>query len=121
MAAGLPSPRPAAEILGGSGADVLTGSARIYERTGDDATEAYLKGATLALETAQEHGCRYAILTDGSPSCGSNFIYDGDFSGTQIAGAGVTAQVLRDNGIQVWTPDTIDGLLAALGENCDVH
>lgn len=71
LAAGLPVPRPPAEILSADGRDVMRGQARIIENTGQDVTEHYQLAAWLALRTAQEHGCRAALLTDGSPTCGS--------------------------------------------------
>jgi uncharacterized protein YbbK (DUF523 family) len=77
--AGLPTPRPAAEIRGGDGYDVLKNVARIIDRTGADVTASYLRGAELAVDLALSNNCRHAILTDGSPSCGSSFIYDGNF------------------------------------------
>lgn len=41
LAAGLPTPRLPAEILGGTGGDVLAGRARIVESDGRDVTEHY--------------------------------------------------------------------------------
>lgn len=113
--AGLPTPRPPAEIArGASGGAVLNGDARIVEADGNDVTEAYLAGARIALEQAVRHDCRYALLTDGSPSCGGRFIYDGSFSGRTIDGTGVTAALLRQHGITVFSPSEISSLAAAL-------
>ncbi|TIW53756.1 MAG: GNAT family N-acetyltransferase [Mesorhizobium sp.] len=55
----------------------------------------------MALDLARETGCRYAVLTDGSPSCGSSFIYDGSFSRARVAGQGTTTALLEENGIRV--------------------
>jgi hypothetical protein len=55
-------------------------------------------------------GCRHAVLTDGSPSCGSLSIYDGRFAGQKRTGAGVTAALLRASGIEIFTEDAIDEL-----------
>ena len=41
LAAGLPVPRPPAEILSADGRDVMRGQARIIENTGGDVTEHY--------------------------------------------------------------------------------
>jgi uncharacterized protein YbbK (DUF523 family) len=49
---------------------------------GQDVTEQYQLAAWLALRAAQESGCSAALLTDGSPTCGSQFIYDGSFAGS---------------------------------------
>jgi uncharacterized protein YbbK (DUF523 family) len=88
MSAGMPVPRPPAEIAGGAaGADVLAGRARVVEITGGDVTDGFRQAAENALRLATETGCRYALLIDGSPSCGSGFIYDGSFSGGKRGGA----------------------------------
>jgi uncharacterized protein YbbK (DUF523 family) len=99
---GLPVPRPPAEIGGGSGSDVLDGTARIVTPDGSDVTASFLQGASAALALAQEHGVKIAILKQRSPSCGSREIYDGRFEGYRIAGEGVTAALLRRHGILVF-------------------
>ncbi len=92
MAGGMAVPRPPAEIENGaSGLDVLEGRARVIEITGGDVTAQFVAGARKALAFAQDNGCRYALLIDGSPSCGSVAVYDGSFSGRKHAGNGVTA------------------------------
>ncbi|WP_298091029.1 DUF523 domain-containing protein [uncultured Sphingomonas sp.] len=113
--AGLPTPRPPAEIArGASGAAVIERDGSIVEADGTDVTEAYLAGARIALEHATRHDCRYALLTDGSPSCGGSFIYDGSFQGRRIDGEGVTAALLRQHGIVVFSQAEISSLAAAL-------
>lgn len=113
--AGLPTPRPPAEIANGdSGAAVLQRDGRIVEADGNDVTEAYLAGARITLEYALRHDCRYALLTDGSPSCGRSFIYDGTFKSRRIDGEGVTAALLRQHGIAVFSQTEISFLAAAL-------
>ncbi len=108
IAGGLSAPRPAAEI------DPARG--RVWTRDGTDVTAAFQAGAVLALALARREECRFALLTDGSPSCGSGFVYDGQFTGTRIAGAGITAAWLRQHGVQVFAPDAIPALAAALGD-----
>ncbi len=71
LAAGLPVPRPPAEIMSAEGKDVMRGQARIIENTGTDVTGHYQLAAWLALRAAQEAGCTAALLTDGSPTCGT--------------------------------------------------
>ena len=112
LAAGLPTPRLPAEILGGTGGDVLAGRARIVESDGRDVTEHYQLAAWLALKAAQEEGCTAALLTDGSPTCGSQFIYDGTFNGRRKPGAGVAAALLREYGITVFSEQQLPQLLA---------
>ena len=110
-------PRPPAEIAdGASGQHVLTGAARIVDVHGTDVTAPFVDGAQAALALARTHGCRFAILADGSPSCGSSFIYDGNFAGRRHAGAGVTAALLRRHGVEVFADTEIDALAARLDE-----
>jgi uncharacterized protein YbbK (DUF523 family) len=98
---GLGTPRPRAEIVGGDGSDVLAGRARVVTEQGRDVTGAYLEGASRALEASVSSGARVAILKARSPSCGRGAIYDGTFRGSLVAGDGVTAALLRENGIEV--------------------
>ncbi|MGV2121643.1 DUF523 domain-containing protein [Agrobacterium vitis] len=115
QAGGLPTPRPPAEIeQGGNGEDVLQGRARVLEVTGGDVTAEFIAGGSKAVDVALEQGCRYALLIDGSPSCGSGFIYDGSFSGTRHPGFGVTAALLKQAGVAVFSDREIDALEAAL-------
>lgn len=100
---GLPVPRTPAEIKGGTGQDVLAGRARVVNRTGEDVTEAFLKGASAALEMAQKYGVGEAIFKARSPSCGYGWIYDGTFRGQLQPGHGVTAALLLNAGIQIIT------------------
>ncbi|KQV43710.1 MULTISPECIES: DUF523 domain-containing protein [unclassified Rhizobium] len=117
MSAGMPVPRPPAEIAGAcNGVDVLQGRAAVVEITGGDVTQAFIDAAQNALELALRQDCRYALLIDGSPSCGSGFIYDGSFSGNRRTGEGVTAALLRQNGIEVFSDRDIGQLVQRLGE-----
>jgi uncharacterized protein YbbK (DUF523 family) len=102
VAGGLAVPRPAAEIQGRGGASVLEGTGQVRTRTGEDVTRAFLRGAELALQAARDNGVRMAVLKDGSPSCGSGFVYDGSFTGRREEGTGVTAALLRRSGIDVF-------------------
>ncbi|MBC2773010.1 DUF523 domain-containing protein [Rhizobium sp. AQ_MP] len=113
QAGGLPTPRPPAEIEGGmNGEDVLAGRARVLEVTGGDVTEAFVEGGKKAVAFAREQGCDVALLIDGSPSCGSSFIYDGSFSGARHPGLGVTAALMRQAGIEVFSDRELDQLAA---------
>lgn len=114
LMAGLPVPRPAAEIAGGSGVDVLGGRARVVTATGEDVSSDYVAGAEAALDVARRNGCRYALLIDRSPSCGSRTIYDGTFSGLGTAGAGVAAVLLAAHGVTVFADHEIDRLAAVI-------
>jgi uncharacterized protein YbbK (DUF523 family) len=102
-AAGLPIPRPPAEIIGGDGAEVLRGGAYVGDSTGVDVTAAFLRGARTVLTAALGQGARLAVLKDGSPSCGTTYIYDGSFRGQRDVGRGVTAALLSEAGIRVFS------------------
>jgi uncharacterized protein YbbK (DUF523 family) len=41
------------------------------------------------------------LLTEKSPSCGCGLIFDDSFSGKFIEGDGVTAALLKKNGVKV--------------------
>lgn len=122
MAAGLPSPRPAVEIAPGATAEaVLSGRAGIYDKDGLDMTAELTQGADLAVELARAQGCRFALLADGSPSCGSSYVYSGNFDGQRHAGEGVVAARLRTAGIAVFAPDQLRDLARALEEAENTH
>lgn len=111
LAAGLRTPRLPAEIHGGSAEQVLDGRARILESDGHDVTQQYVLAAWLALRAAQEADCHFALLTDGSPTCGSQKIYDGSFSGQRKTGNGVAAALLRQHGIAVFAESQLGELI----------
>ncbi|MBX4976634.1 DUF523 domain-containing protein [Rhizobium lentis] len=112
MSAGMPVPRPPAEIAdAAAGEEVLAGTARVVELTGGDVTGEFLHAAENAVALARQTGCRYALLIDGSPSCGSGFIYDGTFSGRRRPGSGVTAAALKAAGIEVFSDREIERLI----------
>jgi uncharacterized protein YbbK (DUF523 family) len=104
---GLGTPRPPAEIVGGSGDDVLAGRARVVTADGSDVTRAYIAGAQRALEEARRSGAKVAMLKARSPSCGRGAVYDGTFSRTLTAGDGVTAALLRREGIEVLSDEEV--------------
>lgn len=114
VAAGLPIPRAPAEIFGGHGDTVLQGEARVVGSDGIDVTTEFISGAQLALNLCRQHTIRYAVLAEGSPSCGSRRIYDGSFQGRKVAGMGVTAALLEQAGIRVFSQHTMEELKAAL-------
>ena len=74
---------------------------RVVNRAGEDVTGHFLRGAREALRLAKLYGCECAVLKERSPSCGCGRIYDGSFTGTLTDGDGVTAELLRENGITV--------------------
>jgi len=94
-------PRTKTEISGGSGEDVLAGRAKVLDERGKDVTDEFMKGARKALEIARKNNIKKAILKSKSPSCGVGKIYDGSFSGKLIDGNGVTAALLKREGIEI--------------------
>ena len=92
---GLPIPRTPCEHQAG----------RVIDQNGQDRTQAYQAGAEHALALAQKYHITTAILKERSPSCGSSQIYDGTFSHTRIPGMGITAELLRQNGITVYSEE----------------
>jgi uncharacterized protein YbbK (DUF523 family) len=106
--AGLPVPRPPAEIGGGDGHAVLEGQALVSDSTGLDVTASFVQGAQAMLELATRLGARLAVLKDGSPSCGSSYVFDGTFRGQRDRGQGVTAAMLSRAGIRVFNERELD-------------
>lgn len=100
--AGFATPRVPAEIVGGTGKDVLAGRARVKTKDGRDVTDQYLTGARIALKVAQDNQVAVAFLKQKSPACGTKLVYNGQFDGTKIPGQGVTAALLTQHGIQVY-------------------
>lgn len=92
MLGGLKTPRPCSEIQGD----------KVINVNGEDVTENFNDGAEKTLKIAKENDVLFAILKQGSPSCGCKEVYDGTFSGKKISGTGVTARKLLDNGVVVF-------------------
>ena len=90
---GLPTPRMASERLGD----------KVITKDGIDVTKQYKKGAEECLFLARKYDVKKALLKLRSPSCGSDKIYDGTFTHTVIDGNGLTAELLKDNGIEIIT------------------
>ncbi len=116
LAVGFPVPRPPAEIVGGSAADVLDGHGRVREMSGGDVTELFRAAADRALRRAIDAGVALAVLVDGSPTCGSSYVHDGTFSGVTVPGRGVAAEALRRHGIPVFHHHELERAAAALAE-----
>ncbi|MGX7195551.1 DUF523 domain-containing protein [Enterococcus olivae] len=98
---GLPVPRDPAEIVGGNGHDVWDGKAKVLTNQGEDVTELFKEGAKRAYQALKEQQVDHLILKDKSPSCGSQWIYDGTFSGTKIENIGVATAYFIKQGLSV--------------------
>lgn len=104
--AGLGIPRPAVQLSGGSGREVLAGRASAKVKDGGrDVTEAFLLGARLAVEAARRFGATVAVLKERSPSCGSNVVW---VDGALTPGEGVAAAALREAGLTVLSDDELE-------------
>lgn len=94
------------EIMGGL-VTPRVGAARcgdkVITKDGKDVTKQYLKGAEESLFLAKKYNVKKALLKLRSPSCGSGKIYDSTFTHTLIDGNGVTAELLKQNGIEIIT------------------
>ena len=89
---GLPTPRPPAERRGDA----------VVTEAGADVTAQYRRGAEEALQLCRLLDCGAAVLKERSPSCGRGTVYDGTFTGTLTSGDGVTAELLRAEGVPVY-------------------
>lgn len=103
-AAALPVPREPAEQIDG----------RILDRSGQDLTEDFLRGAEISMEKVREAAREMreplegAILKARSPSCGVREIYDGSFTGRTVPGDGCFAKMLREIGVQVFSEEDLE-------------
>lgn len=96
---GLTTPRNPSEIVKIGENEI--NDYKLLSNEGKDVSESFIKGAKETLKIAKIFNCTEAILKEGSPSCGSSFIYDGSFTGKKICGQGVTTDLLRKNNIKV--------------------
>lgn len=97
------TPRPNLRIVGGDGNDVLDGKALVINQNNEDVTKIQIQGAHQFLQLLMAANVKHAILMDGSPSCGSNVLLKEEswpFGGFK-RGSGVTAALLKRNGISV--------------------
>ena len=78
---------------------------KVITKEGVDVTKEYQKGAEEVLKLAKKLNIKKAILKSRSPSCGIDEIYDGTFSHTLTKKDGVTAELLKKNGIEVISSD----------------
>ena len=101
VAGGLPTPRVPSERVGIS----------VINKAGADVTDNYNLGAKSALDLCKKYRIKLAVMKERSPSCGSDKIYDGRFSGKLVPGQGVTTELLRKHGVKVFGESEIKKLL----------
>lgn len=95
---GLSTPRLPAEICGDEVIDIA----------GNNLSAQFKLGAQSTLAISRLQNIDFAILKQGSPSCGSKYIYDGSHSNTKISGQGITTKYLQQNEIDVYSEHDID-------------
>ena len=91
-------PRPACQIVGGDGKDVLDNKATVKGIDGKDYTKAFIKGAKKGLNFLKALKIKYVLLKKKSPSCGFGKIYKGK---DLVKGNGVFCALLIRNKIKV--------------------
>jgi uncharacterized protein YbbK (DUF523 family) len=116
---GLATPRQPVEIAGGCGADVLAGLCSAITKAGDNVSMPFIRGAQEVAAIARTFPVTAAIFKERSPSCGVNLIYDGSFNHITKAGQGVTAALLKQLNIPLYSEADITEalLLELLGED----
>ena len=95
---GLSTPRIPCEIKGD----------KVVNKNGEDKTYFFTKGALETVKIALQEQVHFAILKSNSPSCGNDMVYDGSFAHRLIPGEGITAHMLKMNGIRVYTENDLE-------------
>ena len=98
---GLSIPRNPSEIKGNT----------VISNRGVDVTKEFNLGAKMAFNIAKDNNIKIALLKDGSPSCGKNYIYDGTFTGTKVNNLGICAKLFKENNIVIYSEKEIEELL----------
>ena len=109
VSGGLPVPRLPAQIVGAhSGEGVWKNEAKVINNQGDDVTRCFIKGAKNALSLVHKYKIKVAILKEHSPSCATHTVHDGTFTGMKKRGLGVTASLLKQAGVTVFSEKQLD-------------
>lgn len=98
---GMPTPRNPVEITDG----------KVFDNDGVEFTKEFEKGSEEVLKLAKLYDTTIAILKENSPSCGSNYIYDGTFNHQKIKGKGIAAHKLSKENIKLFTEENVKILL----------
>lgn len=104
VSGGLKTPRTPAEIIKRDKPFI------VQTQNGEDVTINFLLGAKKALDLCTEEGIKVALLKSNSPSCGNIKTYDGTFSNTLIDGVGLSAKLLKENGVTVFNEEELKEL-----------
>lgn len=95
---GMKTPRKPCEIK----------NSKVINIDGEDFTKEFKKGSQIALDLCKKYKIKTALLKAKSPSCGKDYIYDGNFDKNLINGDGITCQVLKKNGIIIFSEKEIE-------------
>ncbi|OXZ37027.1 hypothetical protein B9N56_07100 [Finegoldia magna] len=98
---GMPTPRNPVEISDG----------KVFDYDGEEFTKEFEKGSEEVVKLAKLYDATIAILKENSPSCGSNYIYDGTFNHQKIKGMGIAAHKLSKENIKLFSEENIKILL----------
>jgi len=104
VSGGLKTPRTPAEIVKRDKPFI------VQTQNGEDVTINFLLGAKKALDLCNEEGIKVALLKANSPSCGNIKTYDGTFSNTLIENEGLSAKLLKENGVIVFNEEELKEL-----------
>ena len=104
---GLSTPRVPSELQDNT-LNIIKKNGKILNKDGEDVTENFLKGAREVATIEKKLNIKKAILKEGSPSCGVNYIYDGTFTGNKIKGNGITTELLKALDIEVISEEALD-------------
>lgn len=104
------------EVLGGLSipripSEIILNTTAVINKESQDVTKEFTLGAKLSLDIAKKYNVKLALLKDGSPSCGSSYIYDGTFTSIKVNGYGITTRLLIENNIKVYNENEIDYLI----------
>ena len=102
---GLQTPRLPAQIVSGTGKDVLNGRSRLLDSSGTDVTEHFIRGANEVLNIAKLMKVETAFMKEYSPSCGVNHIKR---NGVNVEGMGVASSLLSAEGINIISSENLD-------------
>ncbi len=95
---GMKTPRKPCEIK----------NSKVINIDGEDFTKEFNKGSQISLDLCKKYNIKIALLKAKSPSCGKDYIYDGNFDKNLINGDGITCQVLKKNGIIIFSEKEIE-------------
>ncbi len=102
--AGSPTPRPKCWFTVADGQALLIGNGKICNESGTDVSNLFMHGAYESLKLARICNCQLAILKQRSPSCGTDNVHQ---NGKLVNGMGVTAALLRNNGLQLLNEENL--------------